>query len=151
MNLFGLLFRTVLQLQIANRSLADLVDAAKRSKETLLTQWADKADNDKNRQQLRHIIGIERWGQRRLKTLLGEIPLQDEYDHYQPPPSDNFARLRTLFADTRQETLALVDTIRQRGTLSQATAYHNMMGNISLKVWLRYLTLHANFEGRSIH
>lgn len=52
----------------------------------LEARFAVAADSPENRRQLRHIVGLERWGQRRLRTALGEPPIQDEMDQYAPPP-----------------------------------------------------------------
>ena len=35
-------------------------------------------ENERNREQLRHIIAIERWGQRRVAVALGEAFIQDD-------------------------------------------------------------------------
>jgi hypothetical protein len=146
MNLFGLIFRTILQLQIINKSLADLLKKAEESGRTVEAKLAGKADTPQNREKMRHIIGIERWGQRRLKTMLGEPPLRDEYEGYQPAATLNMAALRTAFAETRAATVAIARTIQQRGLAETAKANHNDIGDVSLRLWLQYLTTHANFE-----
>lgn len=150
MNPVSFLFRSVFQLQIINKSLADLTRGAEQDGQTITTYLADKADTPQNRQQLRHIIGIERWGQRRLQTMLGEPPIQDEYDGYQPAETLDMAALCTAFSTTRAETLALARAIEQKGVAETAKANHNGMGDVSLKIWLRYLTTHANFESKRI-
>jgi hypothetical protein len=146
MNPIGLLFKTVIQLQIRNKSFADLISAAQADGEKLAAQTANKPDTPQNRQQLRHIIGIERWGQSRLRTLLGGPVLRDEYDGYQPAVTLDFAALRTEFAATRAITVALAQELQQRGLAEKGRAHHNSMGDVSVAIWLRYLTLHANFE-----
>jgi len=43
------------------------------------------------------VIGIERWGQRRLRMLLGEPPVSDEYDSYRPGEDLSMPALRDAF------------------------------------------------------
>jgi hypothetical protein len=149
MNLVRFIFRTVFQLQVRNKSLPDLIRAAEESGKTITAYLADKADTPKNRQQLRHIIGIERWGQRRLKTLLGEPPLQDEYERYQPAETLDFKTLANEFAQTRHATVDLLRVLQQNGAAT-GTAYHNAMGDVPITIWTRYLTTHAEFERKRI-
>lgn len=146
----GYIMRTVFQLQNINKSLAATLRDAEQGGQTIVATLANKADTPQNRQQLRHIIGIERWGQRRLQTMLAAPPIQDEYDSYQPADSLDLAALRDAFNSTRAETLALARAIEQKGVAQSAKANHNMMGDISLNTWLRYLVSHANIELRSI-
>jgi len=146
----GYIMRSVFQLQNINKSLTATLRDVEQSGQTILATLANKADTPQNRQQLRHIIGIERWGQRRLQTMLAAPPIQDEYDGYQPADSLDFAALRETFKSTRGETLALARAIEQKGVAQSAKATHNMMGDISLNTWLRYLVSHANIELRSI-
>lgn len=150
MNPVSFLFRSVFQIQIRNKSLSDLMASAQESGKTINAQLANKPDTPANRKQIRHVIGIERWGQRRLTTMLGEPTIQDEYDGYQPDESLDLAALRQEFAKTRVETLAIVDAIQKAGVADSATAYHNGMGDVSLRMWLRYLTMHANLESRRV-
>jgi len=150
MNPLSFIFRSVFQLQVRNKSLAELVDAAEKSGNTITTHLADKTDTPYNRQQLRHLIGIERWGQRRLQTLLGEPPLRDEYNGYQPAESLDFAALRNEFTQTRQATLDLVRTLQQKGVAATGKAYHNTMGDVPVTIWTRYLTMHAAMESKRI-
>lgn len=146
----GIILRTVFQLQIINKSLADLLRSAEQSGQTLTAYLAGKPDTPANRNQLRHVIGIERWGQRRLKTILGEPSVHDEYEGYQPAETRDLAALRDDFSATRAETLAIVNAIQQKGVAETAKADHNDMGEVSLRLWLRYLTMHANFEGKRV-
>jgi hypothetical protein len=150
MNIVSTIFRTFIQFQIRNKSLDQLVARAEESGKTILTNLANKSDTPQSRQKLRHIIGIERWGQRRLKTLLGEPAIQDEYDGYQPAETLDFKALRNAFKQTRTETLALVRKLQKKGVAEQGTANHNGMGDVSVPIWLGYLTGHANFESKRI-
>jgi len=148
MSFVGTILRTVTQFQVRNKSIEDLIASAEAAGKTIIARTADKPDTPPNRQVLRHIIGIERWGQRRLKTLVGEPPIQDEYDGYQPADTLDFNALRTTFEQTRAETIAVVREIQKRGITTKTTARHNDMGDLPVANWLRYLTMHANFETR---
>lgn len=150
MNIVSTIFRAIIQLQIRNKSLDQLTARAEESGKTILTRLADKSDTPQNRQYLRHIIGIERWGQRRLKTLLGEPAIQDEYDGYQPAETLDFKALRNAFKQTRTETVVLVRKLQKKGVAEKGTANHNGMGDVSVPIWLGYLTTHANFESKRL-
>ncbi len=150
MNIVSFLFRTVFQLRVRNKSVDQLINQAVESGSQISTQLAQKADTPQNRQQLRHIIGIERWGQSRLRTILGAPLVQDEYDGYQPPPTLDFNALRAEFAATRAATIALAQEIQKNGVAESGKALHNGMGEIPLTVWLGYLTGHAALESKRI-
>jgi len=97
---------------------------------------------------LRHIAGIERWGQRRLQILLGAPLIHDEYDDYQPGTTLTLAEQREFFRQTRADTLALVDQLQAAGVGDAVTAPHNEFGPLTARGWLRYLDLHANLESK---
>ncbi len=150
MNIVSLIFRTVFQIQTINKTFDQLIQDAQRSGQTIDTYLADKVDTPRNREQMRHVIGIERWGQRRLRTVLGEPPTQDEYEDHQPAPTLELAAMRDEFRATRATTIELAQEIQQRGIAETTTANHNAFGDISPKLWLRYLTMHANFESKRV-
>lgn len=99
---------------------------------------------------LRHIIGIERWGQRRLQVALGAAPVEDEYDGYQPNDTDDWATLLDAFRTTRQATVALAQQLAAAGATDQVTVAHNQFGALPVRAWLRYLDMHANLESKRI-
>lgn len=99
---------------------------------------------------LRHITGIERWGQRRLQVALGEPFVQDEYDGYQPPADADLATLREEFRTTRQTTVALAQKLAAAGIGDQVKIRHNQFGPITVRGWLSYLHTHADWESKRI-
>ena len=62
------------------RSLEEHLAVLEKSGEALQARAARAAATDANRAHLRHIISSERWGQRRLGTILGQPPIADESD-----------------------------------------------------------------------
>ena len=65
---------------------------------------------------LRHVIGLERWGQRRLRVALGDLAFErDEHHPYKPAadaaPEELIADLR----ETRAETVALARRVAEEG------------------------------------
>ena len=159
MNPIGMIFRLYFTWQSRNKSLNELISQSEASGKTILDGLKDKSDTPANREKLRHIIGIERWGQRRLKTLLGEPPVargypasvfSDEYNGYQPAESLDFKALRAEFKSTRAETAKLLRTLQKKGLAKTGQAYHNSMGEIPITVWAGYLTMHANMEYKRI-
>ncbi|MCJ7624103.1 MAG: hypothetical protein MUO76_11415 [Anaerolineaceae bacterium] len=92
-----------------------------------------------------HIIGIERWGQRRLRVALGEPFELDEYDEYQPSEDLGWEELIDTFHNARRETAALAKAMGERGD-AHIYIRHNQFGDLSVRSWFRYLDMHANIE-----
>jgi hypothetical protein len=108
------------------------------------------ADNEENRRQVRHIIGIERWGQQRVRVALGNPLTLDEYDDYQPAANLLWEQMRMAFQDTRRETVALIQELERAGTSTDAKLPHNQFGDLSVGAWLQYLHSHANMESKRL-
>lgn len=140
---FGDLF---LRRPARRRSLAEHLAALDKGGGALLRRAARATPRAENRAALRHIIGIERWGQRRLATILGEPPADDEYDGYQPDAALDWPALRQELARTRLETIALGRRIDARGIGDAPTVRHNDAGMLNARAWLHYLHLHARIE-----
>lgn len=98
---------------------------------------------------LRHISGIERWGQQRLRVFLGNSLLMDEYDGYRPGTDLSLDEQREFLREIRAETVALVEAL-QSATHATETVPHNDYGPLTVHGWLRYLDIHANLESKKI-
>ena len=124
-------------------------EAAERlaaSGRALEAKWAGMSDTSEHRRLLRHIVGIERWGQSRLRVALGAPLAMDEYDDYQPPADAAWSELQAAFRDTRQQT---IDLARQLiPAKADVKIPHNQFGKLTISSWLRYLDLHANMEAK---
>ena len=131
-------------------SLQELSNKLLASGQTLSTRFGGIANRDANREALRHIIGIERWAQHRLRMFLGEPFVRDEYDSYCPPDSFSWNDLRDDFNQARAETLALAEQLSQKRVSEKATVVHNDFGPVSAKGWLQYLLNHAERESMRI-
>lgn len=127
------------------KSLAAQLEATGR---VVLDRAGQAADTEHNRRVLSHIVGIERWGQRRLSVFLGEPLVMDEYDSYRPERGTSWAELKAQFETTRAQTLSLVQ--RLEAAQPSQTVPHNQFGPLSAAGWLRYLNLHAAMESRKI-
>jgi hypothetical protein len=103
-----------------------------------------------NLETLTHVIGIERWGQRRVRVALGEPLSIDEHDSYLPDYQD-WSQLCQTFRAVRQETISLSKSLRMAGVDTATRIFHNQLGDISLLGWLFYLDLHAALESRRIN
>lgn len=108
----------------------------------------------KNSQQaqiiLRHITGIERWGQQRLRVFLGEALVKDEYEGYRPATDLTTEAQCAAFSSTRHATVDLVRQIVAAKRAEDIKVLHNQLGPITLRGWLRYLDMHANWESKKI-
>ena len=131
------------------KSLAALADSCERHGQRLTADLANRADTDANCQQLSHIMGIERWGQSRLKVALGEPLKQDEYDGYRPDPATPWADLVASFNQVRAETVDLARRIEAAGA-ADTPILHNQFGDLDPRAWLFYLTYHADQEAKRL-
>ena len=132
------------------RTLSELTRDLDTSGQKVTTRISAFRETLPNRIQLMHIVGIERWGQRRLRVALGEPPLLDEYDDYRPNSSLTWEELRTSFRETRQETIQVAQTLIDQNVDGATLVRHNQFGPLSIRGWLRYLNVHANIESRRI-
>ena len=97
----------------------------------------------------RHIIGMERWGQRRLEVALGKPLQMDEHHPYKPQGEDlSPADLRLEFEATRQKTLELAAQLEKKNYAEKIP--HNGIGPLSVLGWLHYLNTHAYWESRRL-
>jgi hypothetical protein len=120
-------------------ALAPLVERLQRSK---APERASK--------QSQHIVGIERWGQQRLRVALGEASFERDSHHpYLPDANLDLPALLDVLRNTRAETVALARRIEQQGRGAERVE-HNALGPMSANGWLRYLRVHADLEARRV-
>jgi hypothetical protein len=138
----------VLEQPAKRQGLMKLMQSLTDSGEALYRDLERIEDTDKNRDQLRHIIAIERWGQRRLKVALGEPFIQDENHVYEPDRNTPWPTLKDLFSVTRAETLTVAQKLGTQNV--KQTVVHNQFGPVSVLGWLKYLENHARLESRRL-
>jgi hypothetical protein len=131
-------------------TLHELIDQLEQSGKQIVERVYSFPDTPANRRQLCHIIGIERWGQRRLRVALGEPFLTEEYDHYCPSSERSWDDLKDEWDNTREATLALARDLTQASLPPDVKVPHNQFGPLSIKGWLRYLDVHASSTGKHI-
>lgn len=137
----------VLEGPVKKLSIPELSSQLGQSGSQLSERLASCSDTQVNRRQLSHLIGIERWGQRRLRVATGEPFLEEEYDHYCPSPERTWDELITEWKNTRRASIAMTREISEQ---NRKKIEHNQFGPLSVKAWLRYLDVHASSEGRKI-
>jgi DinB superfamily len=150
MSLIGDLLRSFMERGARNLTLQDLAGKLRSSGGRIAARFGAAADTPGNRNTAAHVIGIERWGQRRLRTLLGEPLVLDEYDGYRPAADCDMSGLRLAFAETRAETLRLVDQLQRAGVATVARVRHNQLGDLSIGGWLMYLNGHSSRESARV-
>ncbi len=148
MSLAGTMLRFFAERGAKGKSYADLGRGLDETGQAILQKLRDAADNERHRNVTSHVIGIERWGQRRLRTLTGEPLVIDEYDGYRPALDTPLPELADQFQQTREETIALLKTLEAQQTPLKQTVKHNELGDLSLRGWIVYLTSHAGRETR---
>jgi hypothetical protein len=150
MNLMNRLLHAIIEFGVRNKTLNELASILSQSGEHVAKQLAAAANTPVNREQAVHLIGIERWGQRRLRVLLGEPLVMDEYDGYRPADGKGMTALASAFRSARADTVALVGRLQGAGVAPTATVPHNDMGDLTVRGWLSYLEAHAAREGSRV-
>lgn len=128
----------------------ELIAQLEQSAGQMAERYESSTDTPDNRRLICHMIGIERWGQRRLRVALGEPFLIEEYDHYLPSPERTWEELLTDWHSIRQATITLARELAQANIPADFKINHNHLGSLSIKGWLRYLDVHASSEGKHI-
>ena len=131
------------------RSLTEMMVALQAAGQKLQRQFERYPDTPHNRRILSHIVGIERWGQRRLRVALGDPFELDEYDRYRPSRETDFEMLKNMFNETRRETIRLIGLLDRAGA-GDVRVKHNVYGELTVRGWLRYLLMHANLEAMKL-
>jgi hypothetical protein len=148
--LFNVFRDLLIERPVRSISLQELSNQLSASGQTLATRYGGIANRDANREALRHIIGIERWGQQRLRAFLGQPFVRDEYEGYRPSESFSWNDLRDDFNQARAETVSLTEQLIQQDISVGATVPHNDFGPVTAKGWLKYMLDHAIRESTRI-
>ncbi len=132
------------------RSFDELAQELDRSSTQIVERLAGVSPRPEDHTRLRHIIGIERWGQRRLRVFLGEPFVMDGHHPYKPAETLDWPALLDVFKETRAQTLAMIDALSEPNPEGVASVAHNEFGGFSTKGWLKYLNGHATSEAKYI-
>jgi hypothetical protein len=146
--LIGVFRRGIAERHARGRDLARLAEELEMSGRTMDAKLAVASDTPDHREAIAHWVGIERWGQRRLRVALGEPFVADGHRPYRPDRDGGVQALRRTFAETRAETLALVRLLHEAGVDPSTTVRHNDLGELSVGGWLAYLLQHPEQESR---
>lgn len=138
----------ILERGVQGKTPAQVATRLERDCAGVLARIRSAGRNDENHKVITHIIGIEKWGQQRLRCALGEPWVQEEYNRYRPALSTPWDDLAPLFEQTRAETLAITRQIDP--SRAKQMILHNAHGEISVNAWIHYLNLHANIESRRL-
>jgi hypothetical protein len=150
MSFIGKLVRNISERNARGKSYADLQRALLKTGETVRGRFAMSGDTPAHREAGQHIIGIESWGQSRLRVGLGEPLLNDEYDGYRPDAGMDLPALTQSFAETRTETVEIAKELESAGVSLSETVPHNQLGDLTIGGWLSYLIAHAGRESRRL-
>ena len=141
----------VLEAPAGRSSYQELQTALERAAVALAARADRAADTPGNRDLLMHIIGIERWGQERLKVALGQKTyVEDTHHPYRPEGGRSLPDLREDLSRTRSGTVDLVRQLHRSPPEDALTVNHNALGPLTAKAWVRYLTQHADLESRKL-
>ncbi len=140
----------VFERPVRKLSMGVLITELNQSAKDLTSHLDNCPDTPNNRRKLSHMVGIERWGQRRLRVSLGEPFLTEEYDHYCPSIERTWEELISEWVATRNATIALASNMVKINVSPECKIEHNQYGFLSIKAWLRYLDVHSISEGKRI-
>jgi len=135
----------MLELPTRGRTLEQQIQSLERSGKALTERLKTLPDTPQNREQLRHILTLERWGTQRLRVFAGAAFEKDRSSLYRPEEHLDWTELCEEFADARAELLEVVRSL-DGGSVSQKVE-HNSFGPLSRGAWIRYLESHATLEG----
>lgn len=148
MRIKDLVVEVMLERPARRQGLARQLQGLTRAGEKLSARLEKAAGTPKEHGTLRHIIGIERWGQRRLRlaTEFGALELgadadsapdfgrgarrvrdpavafHDDHHPYKPLETATWPELREKFRTTRQETVAFAERLAKRPDAEVAQA-----------------------------
>jgi hypothetical protein len=132
----------------ARRGSARLAEELEQSADALLRTLADSKSPERAAKQARHILGIERWGQQRLRVALGERAFERDSHHpYLPDAQLNREGVVALLREARAETVKLARRLASEGK-GRVAVEHNSIGPLTADGWLRYLKVHADLEAK---
>lgn len=147
----GRLFRMLMVDRSAkSKDIGMLYGQLESSKQVVLDILRSAANTPPNREQLAHVIGIERWGQARLRVALGQPFEMDEYDAYRPVVNGSLDALRSEFIETRDVTLGIAKQLLEKPSVVSKIIEHNDMGQMTVRSWLQYLDMHGTYELRNV-
>src|SRR5687767_7286836 len=107
MSLTGFFFRLFYEWAGRGKSYDDFLDKLEDTGQVVHARILNATALDFNRSRAVHVIGIERWGTRRLRVALGEPLVLDEYDGYAPHEALSMVQLADEFLQTRAATIAV--------------------------------------------
>ena len=129
-----------------NKSYAELTQRLEEAEQSIEARLSGKNYTEFNHRVLSHIIGIERWGQSRLRVFLGDPFTQDEYNGYRPARDMPWDELVGQFSATRSETISIGRGLADASVAPDRPVLHNQLGPLSARAWLRYLQTQASRE-----
>jgi hypothetical protein len=147
--LIGRILRVVFERRARRQGLPALADALEANGGRLAVRFAS-AEGDAARATLRHVVGIERWGQRRLAVAEGEPLDPAGHQPHLPPDDADLDALREAFSATRAATVEQARRLAADGAAGAPRIPHPDLGELSVGGWLAYLDGHARIEARRL-
>jgi DinB superfamily len=145
-----LIVNLTLEYPAQKKSISVLADDLERSGYTVGQRIGLGKTDQASTEKALHIIGIERWGQQRLRVALGEAFKLDGHHGYKPSKDLSMTELQKTFQETRTRTIALARELERVNVGRTERVLHNNLGPLTVRGWLRYLGLHANLESRRL-
>jgi hypothetical protein len=135
---------------VRDKNMGEMASQLENGLQPILDRFQRGGDSERNRRVLSHIIGIERWGQNRLRVFLGNPLVIDEYNSYRPSRETSGQELVAMMRETRAETVRLALQIAGQASVQVQRVPHNQFGSLTARGWLFYLHVHSRAESRKI-
>ena len=146
----GQIANLILERPGRKQTVREWANALQTSGAAIEARAAAAADAARAANALRHITGIEAWGQSRLRVFLGAPLHMDEYESYAPSADFDLTAQVAAFAATRAATVALAQQLADAAIADTRTVVHNSFGPLTVGGWLAYLDSHATREASCI-
>ncbi|MBN1565758.1 MAG: hypothetical protein JXA10_18085 [Anaerolineae bacterium] len=131
-------------------TLDQLADQLQENANPLAKHMRTARDSDANKTQLSRIIGVERWGQARLKVFLGEDLAEDTAADHRPLAHLDWDMLTAQWWAARKDTIKLAREIVAAKIDDAQTVPHPDQGDLTARAWLHYLDANAKKEVKRI-
>lgn len=141
--IIGVLLRASTRRRARGRDVGSAAEALEASRPRVAKTIATARDTARHRDVAAHVVGIERWGQSRLRVALGAPFTADGHHPYRPPVDGGLEALRAAFEATRADTVALARELAEADVDPARTVRHDHLGELTVVEWLVYLDDHA--------
>jgi len=132
--------------EFGTRDYARLRQHLENNGRSLSARLARKPQKPFNHQVFTHIIGIERWSQRRMAVFDGQPFVAEEYDAYRPARESSWDDLLKAFEQARAQTVQIASQWSATPPDPRQRVDQGQWGALTAAGWLKYVLRHGEAE-----